>query len=126
MSPNIAASLKAKELVRPTNRNQYVQLTEILCKGNASFKAEDFPASIGHYTSAILIDPNNPTFYLNRAAAYLKLGKYVGCPCNFLGCQLFPQISRCRKRFILYVDNPERQREGAVPSRPGKDAPGEF
>ncbi|KAF9651571.1 hypothetical protein BDM02DRAFT_3090710, partial [Thelephora ganbajun] len=44
--------------------------------GNAAFKAGDFPASIGHYTSAILADPSNPTLYLNRAAAYLKLGKY--------------------------------------------------
>lgn len=58
MSSDIAASLKAKEL------------------GNAAFKAGDFPASVGHYTSAILADPNNPTFYLNRAAAYLRLGKY--------------------------------------------------
>ncbi|EIM85824.1 uncharacterized protein STEHIDRAFT_121842 [Stereum hirsutum FP-91666 SS1] len=45
-------------------------------KGNAAFKAGDFAASIGHYTSAILADPNDPTFPLNRAAAYLKLGKH--------------------------------------------------
>lgn len=58
MLSDIAASLSAKEL------------------GNAAFKAGDFPTSVGHYTSAILADPGNPTFYLNRAAAYLKLGKY--------------------------------------------------
>ncbi|OBZ71398.1 RNA polymerase II-associated protein 3 [Grifola frondosa] len=44
-------------------------------KGNAAFKAGDFPTAIGHYTAAILADPANPTFPLNRAAAYLKLGK---------------------------------------------------
>ncbi|KAI0051075.1 TPR-like protein [Auriscalpium vulgare] len=44
-------------------------------KGNAAFKAADFPAAVGHYTSAILEDASDPTFPLNRAAAYLKLGK---------------------------------------------------
>ncbi|KAI0366954.1 hypothetical protein BV20DRAFT_1055279 [Pilatotrama ljubarskyi] len=45
-------------------------------KGNAAFKAGDFPKAIGHYTAAFLSDPSNPTYTLNRAAAYLKLGKY--------------------------------------------------
>ncbi|TFK69509.1 TPR-like protein [Pluteus cervinus] len=45
-------------------------------KGNAAFKAGDYPTAIGHYTAAILADPNDITFPLNRAAAYLKLGKY--------------------------------------------------
>ncbi|KAJ1303216.1 hypothetical protein OPQ81_011415 [Rhizoctonia solani] len=44
-------------------------------KGNAAFKAGDYPAAIGHYTSAILADGTDPTFPLNRAAAYLKLNK---------------------------------------------------
>ncbi|KAH9480186.1 RNA polymerase II-associated protein 3 [Psilocybe cubensis] len=45
-------------------------------KGNASFKAGDYPSAIGHYTSAILADRTDLTFPLNRAAAYLKLGKF--------------------------------------------------
>ncbi|KIP04334.1 hypothetical protein PHLGIDRAFT_76108, partial [Phlebiopsis gigantea 11061_1 CR5-6] len=45
--------------------------------GNAAFKAGDFPAAIGHYTAAVIADPKNPTYTLNRAAAYLKLGKHV-------------------------------------------------
>lgn len=45
------------------------------CQGNAAFKANDFPTAIGHYTAAILADPSNATYPLNRAAAYLKLGK---------------------------------------------------
>ncbi|KAI9568341.1 hypothetical protein HD554DRAFT_2172422 [Boletus coccyginus] len=44
-------------------------------KGNAAFKAADYPTAIGHYTDAILADSNDHTFFLNRAAAYLKLGK---------------------------------------------------
>ncbi|GAW09896.1 RNA polymerase II-associated protein 3 [Lentinula edodes] len=43
-------------------------------KGNISFKNGDFPSAIGHYTQAILEDPKDWTFPLNRAAAYLKLG----------------------------------------------------
>jgi tetratricopeptide (TPR) repeat protein len=46
-------------------------------QGNAAFKAGDYPAAIGLYTEAILTKPDDPTFPLNRAAAYLKLGKYV-------------------------------------------------
>ncbi|KAG2060663.1 TPR-like protein, partial [Suillus hirtellus] len=44
-------------------------------QGNTAFKTGDYPAAIGHYTSAILANADDPTFPLNRAAAYLKLGK---------------------------------------------------
>ncbi|KAJ3834269.1 hypothetical protein F5878DRAFT_630971, partial [Lentinula raphanica] len=44
-------------------------------KGNDAFKKGDYPSAIGHYTQAILEDSNDWTFPLNRAAAYLKLGK---------------------------------------------------
>ncbi|KAG6815326.1 hypothetical protein H0H87_002938 [Tephrocybe sp. NHM501043] len=44
-------------------------------KGNAAFKAGDFPTAIGHYSAAIIADGEDYTFPLNRAAAYLKLGK---------------------------------------------------
>lgn len=46
-------------------------------QGNAAFKAGDYPTAIGHYTTAILADRTDATYPLNRAAAYLKLGKYV-------------------------------------------------
>lgn len=46
-------------------------------QGNAAFKSGAFPEAIGHYTTAILADRSDPTYLLNRAAAYLKLGKYV-------------------------------------------------
>lgn len=48
-----------------------------LFQGNAAFKAGDFAAAIGHYSAAIFADRNDATFPLNRAAAYLKLSKYV-------------------------------------------------
>lgn len=49
-------------------------------QGNAAFKAADYPTAIGHYTDAIIADGNDHTYFLNRAAAYLKLGKYVPKP----------------------------------------------
>ncbi|KAK7025566.1 hypothetical protein VNI00_015919 [Paramarasmius palmivorus] len=44
-------------------------------QGNAAFKVGDYPTAIGHYSAAIIEDRKDPTFPLNRAAAYLKLGK---------------------------------------------------
>ncbi|KAF9219227.1 TPR-like protein, partial [Gyrodon lividus] len=44
-------------------------------KGNGAFKAADYATAIGHYTNAILANGSDPTYFLNRAAAYLKLGK---------------------------------------------------
>jgi Flp pilus assembly protein TadD len=46
-------------------------------QGNAAFKAGDYVTAIGHYTTALATDGTDPTYPLNRAAAYLKLGKYV-------------------------------------------------
>lgn len=46
-------------------------------QGNVAFKSGDYPTAIGHYTTAILADTSDVTYPLNRAAAYLKLGKYV-------------------------------------------------
>ena len=42
------------------------------------FKLGDYPAAIAYYTAAIIADRTDATFPLNRATAYLKLGKYVG------------------------------------------------
>ncbi|KAL5524588.1 hypothetical protein ACEPAF_9728 [Sanghuangporus sanghuang] len=46
-------------------------------KGNAAFRAENYPEAVGHYTEAILANGTDPTYPLNRAAAYLRLGKAV-------------------------------------------------
>src|SRR3984957_10493578 len=44
---------------------------------SSALQSGDYPTAIGHYTAAILADRADPTCPLNRAAAYLKLGKYV-------------------------------------------------
>ncbi|KAK0503827.1 hypothetical protein EDD18DRAFT_1130880 [Armillaria luteobubalina] len=45
-------------------------------KGNTAFKAGDYATAVGHYSSAIVNDRKDYTLPLNRAAAYLKLGKF--------------------------------------------------
>lgn len=69
-------------------------LTRWHIQGNTAFKAGDYPKaigacniivlpcyasdeSVGFYAEAITLDRTDVTFPLNRAAAYLKLGKYV-------------------------------------------------
>lgn len=74
-----AAALKAKELV-----SLHLPMFQHLVidrhgptQGNAAFKAQQYVEAIGHYTTAMVADRDDVTFPLNRAAAYLKLGKYV-------------------------------------------------
>ncbi|KAF3456947.1 hypothetical protein FNV43_RR01601 [Rhamnella rubrinervis] len=44
-------------------------------KGNEYFKAGNYLKAAALYTQAIKQDPNNPTLYSNRAAAFLQLAK---------------------------------------------------
>jgi tetratricopeptide (TPR) repeat protein len=45
-------------------------------KGNQFFKAGDFAKAIENYTYATEMDPKNPIFYTNRAAAYEHMKNY--------------------------------------------------
>ncbi|KAL6297874.1 protein prenylyltransferase [Sparassis latifolia] len=44
--------------------------------GNAAFKAQRFPEAIERYTRAIELDPSEPTYLTNRAAAYMALKRF--------------------------------------------------
>ncbi|KAI5991526.1 putative stress-induced protein STI1 [Pisolithus albus] len=61
-------------------------------KGNAHMSAKNYTAAIDSYTSAIALDPSNPVFYSNRAAAHssvLEIGVRV------LRTAAFPHLSLC-------------------------------
>ncbi|EEB12344.1 Small glutamine-rich tetratricopeptide repeat-containing protein A, putative [Pediculus humanus corporis] len=45
-------------------------------EGNNLVKAEKFEEAIQCYTRAIELDPNNPVYYCNRAAAYSRLNNH--------------------------------------------------
>ncbi|KAH7522272.1 hypothetical protein FEM48_Zijuj07G0120800 [Ziziphus jujuba var. spinosa] len=49
--------------------------TSLKDKGNEFFKAGNYLKAAAVYTQAIKQDPNNPTLYSNRAAAFLQLVK---------------------------------------------------
>ena len=77
-------SITISERVQSSDRREDLDTSDMASKaqaakekGNAAFKSGDYVAAVGHYTEAILADKHDPTFFLNRAAAYLKLGKYV-------------------------------------------------
>ncbi|XVF50476.1 hypothetical protein PTKIN_Ptkin04bG0104500 [Pterospermum kingtungense] len=44
-------------------------------KGNQAYKDKQWQKAIGFYTEAIKLSGNNATYYSNRAAAYLELGR---------------------------------------------------
>lgn len=45
-------------------------------KGNAAMAKKDYPTAIEFYTHALKLNPNNPIYLSNRAAAYSSSGKY--------------------------------------------------
>jgi len=69
----MAAAFKLKVKFRDRVHHYHYQLNA--SQGNEAFKGGDYAGAIGAYTSAIMKDPRDATFPLNRAAAYLKLDK---------------------------------------------------
>uniref|UniRef100_A0A0N5AS36 Stress-induced-phosphoprotein 1 n=1 Tax=Syphacia muris TaxID=451379 RepID=A0A0N5AS36_9BILA len=47
--------------------------------GNAAYKKKDFEEALKHYDKAIQYDPNNMTFYSNKAAVLFEQGNYEKC-----------------------------------------------
>ena len=45
------------------------EATVLKDKGNKAFKEHDYPLAIDYYTQAIAANPNEKTYYTNRAQA---------------------------------------------------------
>lgn len=45
-------------------------------KGNQLFKKKQFNDALNYYEEAIKINPNEPLYYNNKAAAYIELKEY--------------------------------------------------
>lgn len=45
--------------------------------GNNLMASKDYQGAIDAYTEAIALDPNNPVYYSNRAAAWTSLGDHA-------------------------------------------------
>ena len=50
--------------------------TEMKNQGNKAFGSHDWPTAIDFYTKAIGLDDSDPTFFANRAQAYIKSEAY--------------------------------------------------
>ncbi|KAF2313124.1 hypothetical protein GH714_009389 [Hevea brasiliensis] len=45
--------------------------------GNAAYKTKDFETAIAHYTKAMELDDEDISYFTNRAAVYLEMGKRI-------------------------------------------------
>jgi len=62
-------------------------------EGNAAYKKRDFPTALAKYGSAIEIEPNEITYYLNMAAVHFEMKNYTDC------------ISTCNKAIDIGREN---------------------
>ncbi|KAH7429470.1 hypothetical protein KP509_09G050400 [Ceratopteris richardii] len=69
--PEVLANGFNHEEVKPVRRPDSAEAAKE--KGNAAFKKKDYKVALRCYTEAIQWDEENPTYYSNRAAAYLAL-----------------------------------------------------
>ena len=54
-----------------------VQAEKFKQSGNAQMSSKDYDAAIGSYNKAVNLDPTNPVYYSNRAAAYSSKGDHL-------------------------------------------------
>jgi stress-induced-phosphoprotein 1 len=48
-------------------------------QGNVAYKKKDFETAVSHYDKAIELDPENMTYYLNKAAVFFEKKEYDTC-----------------------------------------------
>jgi len=57
--------------------NDKVQAEKFKQAGNAQMSSKDYDAAIESYNKAVSLDPTNPVYYSNRAAAYSSKGDHL-------------------------------------------------
>ncbi|KAH9931611.1 protein prenylyltransferase [Epithele typhae] len=78
----------------PSEPVEEVDPDKIKEKGNAAFKGKRFQEAIEHYSRAIDLRPSEPTFWTNRAAAYMALKRFK------------PALADCQQATTLQTDAP--------------------
>ncbi|XP_022134717.1 outer envelope protein 64, chloroplastic [Momordica charantia] len=68
------AASKFKFSKNAVNQEQLAEIAKE--KGNQAYKDKQWEKAIGCYTEAIKLNSRNATYYSNRAAAYLELGRF--------------------------------------------------
>lgn len=70
-SQNSARNKALKERMTPQNKPKS---EEMRVQGNECYKKKDYKGAFTSYCDAIEMNPNEPTFYTNRAATYINAG----------------------------------------------------
>jgi len=72
----VASSSSSPKPAGPTVADK-AKADKLKQRGNALMSGKDFTAAIEAYTQALELDPTNPVYYSNRAAAYSSKGDHL-------------------------------------------------
>ena len=70
------SEVKAEEASASLSQAYIEKAEKLKEEGNQKLSAKDIDGAIDCYSSAILLNPSNPIFFSNRAAAYIKAGDF--------------------------------------------------
>ncbi|CAH0677585.1 unnamed protein product [Spodoptera exigua] len=105
----VRAQVRPTSLTAPPSRSEAEKLKN---EGNEFMKSDRHREALEKYTRAIELDPTNPVYFCNRAAAYFKLGDFEGSVADCtaaLGLQ--PDYGKAHSRLGLALTALERHRE---------------
>ncbi|KAF1834384.1 TPR-like protein [Decorospora gaudefroyi] len=74
--PPTANYAATPEAATPPAEPPTIDADEYKAAGNKFFKIKDYPRAIEEYSKAIEADPQNATYYSNRAAAYISANRF--------------------------------------------------
>lgn len=74
--PEIFSKYLESTIRRPPTDSEKEEAEKLKTEGNNLMKAEKFQEALDCYTKAIDLDPNNPVYYCNRAAAHSRLNDH--------------------------------------------------
>ncbi|XP_047034454.1 small glutamine-rich tetratricopeptide repeat-containing protein beta [Helicoverpa armigera] len=105
----VRAQTRAAPLNAPPTRSEAEKLKN---EGNEFMKSDRHREALEKYTRAIELDPSNPVYFCNRAAAHFKLGENEAAVADCtaaLGLQ--PDYGKAHSRLGLALTALERHRE---------------
>lgn len=84
-------------------------------EGNEAFKAANYQQAAVYYTEALNLDSTQHTLYSNRAACFLKLGRYEQAREDALQCtQLAPSFAKGHFRLALALQAQDKPGEACA------------
>ncbi|KAF9804426.1 hypothetical protein SFRURICE_014346 [Spodoptera frugiperda] len=105
----VRAQVRPTSLAAPPTRSEAEKLKN---EGNEFMKSDRHQEALEKYTRAIELDPTNPVYFCNRAAAHFKLGDNEGAVADCTAAlTLQPDYSKAHSRLGLALTALERHRE---------------